>query len=312
MNADIFAEWLVSQGHSVVRTTSSYWYDKSSQVYQAFPYHWLIQPTEEELIDLLRKKRAIALRYSKPIDSIPGCISYHAIYDEPSYTLDGLDRRSRQNIRKGLNNCSVEPISFERYAKDGWLLEKDTLDRQGRRTRQSQETWHRNCMAAADLPGFEVWGALVDDRLAATLFIFQMEDCCEMIFQQCHRDYLNLRVNNALTFVVTQTMINRPNIKSIFYALHSLDAPCSVDEFKFRMGYTAKPVRQRIVFNPMLEPLAGSFLHKITARLLRRYPSNYIFAKAEGMLRFHMQGKCRLNDQDWPECLIDSKINLIE
>jgi len=112
MNADIFAEWLRRQGHSVVRTTSSYWYDKSSRVYQAFPYHWVINPTEEELIDLLRKKRAIALRYSTPVGSVSGCISYHVVYDEPSYTLDGLDRRSRQNIRKGLKNCRVEPISF--------------------------------------------------------------------------------------------------------------------------------------------------------------------------------------------------------
>lgn len=312
MNPEIFAEWLRRQGHTVVRTTSSYWYDKSSRVYQAFPYHWTIEPTEEELIGLLQKKRAVALRYSTPVNYSPGCISYHAVYDKPTYTLEALDRRSRQNIRKGLKNCNVEPISIERYATDGWLLEKDTLARQGRWTRQSEKTWHRNCMAAADLAGFEIWGALVGDRIAATLLTFQMEDCCELIFQQCHRDYLNARVNNALTFVVTQTMINRSDVNSIFYALHSLDAPCSVDEFKFRMGYIAKPVRQRVVFHPMVEPLTGSFLHKVTARLLKYYPGSYTFAKAEGMLRFNMQGKCRLNKQDWPGCLIDRKRGIID
>ena len=94
MNAEIFAEWLIRQGHSVVKTTSSFWYEVSPRVYQAFPYHWLIHPTEEELIDLLRKKRAIALRFSTPPDNPLGCISYHAIYDELNYTLDGLDRRT--------------------------------------------------------------------------------------------------------------------------------------------------------------------------------------------------------------------------
>ena len=73
MNADIFAEWLRIQGHNVVRTTSSYWYDASPRIYQAFPYHWLIQPTEIELLSLLRQKRAIALRYSTPIESPLGC-----------------------------------------------------------------------------------------------------------------------------------------------------------------------------------------------------------------------------------------------
>lgn len=310
MNAENFAEWLRRQGHRVVRTPSSYWFDAGPRVFQAFPYHWVIQPSSQELGGLMLGNGIVALRYSTPVAGPIGCISYHAIYDEPSYTLDSLDRRSRQNVRTGLKNCRVEPISFERYAKDGWLLEMDTLDRQGRQAKQSEKRWKERCMSAAGLPGFEVWGALVDSHLAASLLTFQMEDCCEMIFQQCHRDYLNARVNNALTFVVTQTMISRPNIRSVFYALHSLDAPCSVDEFKFRMGYTAKPVRQRVVFNPALEPFAGHFLHTVTARLLRRYPGNHILAKAEGMLRFHLQGKCQLNEQDWPECLVDRKIEL--
>jgi hypothetical protein len=312
MNPEIFAEWLRRNGHHVVRTESSYWFDAGPRVLQAFPYHWVIQPSPQELRSLMLNKGIVALRYSTPVAAPIGCISYHAVYDQPNYTLEGLDRRSRQNVRTGLKNCRVEPISFERYAKEGWLLEMDTLGRQGRQKEQWEEAWHQQCMAAGELPGFEVWGALVDGRLAASLFTFQMEDCCEMIFQQCHRDFLNVRVNNALTFVVTQTMINRPNIKSIFYALHSLDAPCSVDEFKFRMGYTAKPVRQRVVFHPWLRPFINGLAHKATALILRRYPANRTLAKAEGTLRFHLQGKCSLEAQNWPECLVDRKSEFCE
>jgi hypothetical protein len=312
MKADIFAEWLRCHGHQVVRTESSYWYDAGPRVFQAFPYHWIIQPSSQELRALMLGRGIVALRYSTPASVPPGCISYHAVYDRPYYTLEGLDRRSRQNVRAGLKNCHVEPISFERYAEEGSLLERDTLDRQGRRKKQWQEMWRQQCVAAAKLPGFEVWGAIADNRLAASLLTFQMEDCCEMIFQQCHRDYLSARVNNALTFVVTQTMLNRPGIRSVFYALHSLDAPCSVDEFKFRMGYTAKPVRQRIVFHPFLHPFINGLAHTAAARLLHRYPGNHTLAKAEGMLRFYLQGKRPLDVQDWPECLIDSKAALCE
>jgi hypothetical protein len=312
MNAENFAEWLRRQGHHVVRTACSYWYDAGPRVFQAFPYHWVIQPTEDELSSFLGQKRAIALRYSTPVDSPIGCISYHAIYDEPSYTLDGLDRRSRQNIRKGLKNCRVEPISFERLAKDGWLLEMDTTSRQGRQVTISEESWYRRYMAAVDLPGFEAWGALVDGRLVASLFTFQMEDCCEMISQQCHRDYLNARVNNALSFVVTKTMVNRSVNRSVFYALQSLDAPASVDRFKFRMGYTAKPVRQRVVFHPLLAPVFNKATYAVVKRMLRRKPNNSSLAKMEGMLRFYLEGKCPPSEQDWPTCLIDRKIGLVE
>ena len=312
MNADIFAEWMRHQGHSVAKTTSSYWYEASPRVYQAFPYHWLIQPTEDELLSFLRQKRAIALRYSTPADNPFGCISYHAIYDEPSYTLVGLDRRSRQNVRKGLKNCRVEPISFRRLAEEGWLLEIDTASRQGRQVMISEENWSRRYMIAAELPGFEAWGALVDGRLVGSLLTFQMEDCCEMISQQCHRDYLNARINNALTFMVTQTMINRTEIRYVFYTLQSLDAPASVDRFKFRMGYTARPVRQRVVFHPLMAPAFNTSTYTVVRRMLRCQPNSSFLAKLEGMLRFYLEGKRQPTEQNWPECLFDCKSNLIE
>lgn len=291
MNAEVFAEWLRRQDHSVIRTTSSYWYDAGPRVYQAFPYHWVIQPPEEELLELLRQKRAIALRYSTPVDNPLGCISYHTIYDDLSYTFDNLKKKRIRIVRIALKKCRVEPISFERLAEDGWYLEMDTLSRQGRRVKISKETWRRRCLSVADLPGFEAWGALVNGHLAASLFTFQSEDCCEMLAQQSHRDYLKANVNSALCFIVTKTMINRPRIRSVFYGLHSLDAPASLDVFKYRMSYRAKPVRQRVVFHPWLQPFANSLTHKMLVGLLRLDPGNRFLAKGEGLLRFHLQGK---------------------
>jgi hypothetical protein len=311
VNAKIFAEWLRRQGYRVARTSSSYWYEANPRVYQAFPYNWVIQPTGNELSQLLRQNHAIGLRYSTPVDDHRGRISYHAIYDQPSYTLDGLDRRTRQNVRKGLKNCCVEQISFECLAEEGWCLEMDTASRQGRRVSISEDAWRQRYMAAADLPGFEAWGALVDGRLVASLLTFQMEDCCEMISQQCHQDYLNARVNNALCFVVTQAMVDRPGIRSIFYTLQSLDAPPSVDEFKFRMGYTARPVRQRVVFHPWMAPVFNRASHMLVKQLLSRYPDHPILAKAEGMLRFYLEGKHPLAEQHWPGCLDDRKQELL-
>jgi hypothetical protein len=188
----------------------------------------------------------------------------------------------------------------------------NTAVRQGRRIKMGKEAWRRRCLTAADLPGFEAWGALVNGVLVASLLTFQMVDCCEMISFQSHRDYLKARVNNALIFVVTQTMLNRHGIRSVFHGLHSLDAPASVDEFKLRMGYTAKPVRQRIIFRRCLKPLANNIIHKILIYLLDKDPGNQIIAKAEGFLRFHLQGERPLNEQDWPDVLMKYKQALLK
>ncbi|MBU4356028.1 MAG: hypothetical protein KJ822_11870 [Proteobacteria bacterium] len=308
MNPEIFAEWLKKQGQRVLRTDSSYWVDCGFRVFQAFPYHWLIQPGEKELSGLLKSHHVIGLRYSTPLESPEGCLSYHAVYESNSYDFDNLGKWGRKNVRRGLKNCHIEPISFKLLAEEGWRIQLDTLDRQGRKVNTPYSHWAQLCLSAADLPGFTAWGAIVEGLLAASVITFQMQDCCYMLYQQCLREYLTAHVNNALSFVVTQTMVSRPGVKSILYGLHSLDAPASVDEFKFRMGYTPKPVRQRVVFHPCLKPVFNRYSHAAVQRFLARRPGDPILAKAEGMMRFYLEGKRPLAEQQKPECLKDRNI----
>lgn len=290
MNADVFAEWLCRQGQRVARTASTYWHSEGLGIYQAFPYHSLIQPSEEELAEMFFAHHAIALRYSAPPESTIGLMSYHTVRDNPSYDMNSLGPWARKNGRRGLKNCLVEPISFQRFVEEGWALRSDTLDRQGRRFRMSHEAWMRRYSVLAELEGFEVWAALVQGKLGAFLVTFQMGEVCYLLYQQCHRDYLRHHVNNALTFVVTQTMIQRPGIRSVFYGTHSLDAPASVDEFKFRMGYRAKPVRQRVIFHRYLSPFVNRVSHGLLKRMAEWMPASRHLSKAEGMFRFYLGG----------------------
>jgi hypothetical protein len=312
MTPDIFAEWLRRQGHTVTKSASSYWFDQGPRVYQAFPYHWTPSISDAELSELLRRSQIIGLRYSTPLETGIGRISYHAVFEGNYYDFETLGKWARKNVRRGLKNCNVEPISFERLGDEGWRLQLDTLDRQGRDLEVSAVAWQRRCHATADLPGFVAWGALVNGKLAASVITFQMDDCAYMLYQQCHRDYLAEHVNNALSFVVTKTMIERPQIRSILYGLHSLDAPASVDEFKFRMGYTARPVRQRVVFHPWLAPCFNRASHALLLQLIRWRPHSPFLAKTEGMLRFYLEGKRPLAEQSWPAPLLEKPLAELE
>src|ERR1039458_8874125 len=120
MHAETFAEWLRRQGHHVVKTRSTYWHDQGPRCYQAFPYHWIIQPAEEETQGFLRSHKALSLRYSTSVAAAAGRLSYHMTYEKPTYGFDDLGRWARKNVRRGLKNCSVEPITFERLAAAGW------------------------------------------------------------------------------------------------------------------------------------------------------------------------------------------------
>jgi hypothetical protein len=119
-------------------------------------------------------------------------------------------------------------------------------------------------------------------------------------------------VNNALFYGVSCELLARDGVRELFFTVQSLDAPPTVDDFKLRMGLIPVPVRQRVDFHPWVEPFAGARSHKAFTRLLQRDESNPLIAKAEGMLRFHVEGKQPLMLQHWPECLEHHRGEILE
>jgi hypothetical protein len=308
VDPDIFAEWLRRQGHAVIRTTSSYWVESGPRVYQAFPYHWLISPPDEETTKFMLEQKAIALRYSTSLSASTGCLSYHVVYDRENYSEKDLPKKARHDVKKGLSIAIVEPITFSRLATEGWNLRRETLVRQGRSGAETESWWRGLCLSAENLPGFEAWGAIVQGKLVAALLAFSCDSDAyfSILYHQSLTEYLPFGVNNALAYVVTAEVLSRPELKHIFYGLHSLDAPASVDKFKFRMGYIAMPVRQRVDFNPLIRPLVNKASYSILRVGHKALPGNSILAKAEGMFNFYLQGRRPLAGQTRPEPLQDA------
>ncbi len=299
MNRDTFAEWLRRQGYPVIRTASSHWF-RIGGCYQACPYHELITPDEEEIREILQVHRAVAVRYSAPFDAPVGAASYHVVYEEKDYDLSGLTKKARYDVRKSLALHSAGPIELARLAEEGWQLRRETLLRQGRIGAETAGWWRKLCLSAEGLEGFEAWAVSSPEQMAASLLAHTCGDCCSILYQQSRSDLLRLGVNNALTFAFVSQALQRPGVRRVFYGHQSLDAPAGIDRFKFRMGFKAKPVRQRVEFNRWLRPWAG----RPTARLARRladWSGNDSLGKAAGMLRLFIEGQKPLRDQEWPE-----------
>lgn len=291
MNADIYAEWLRRQGQRVVRTQNTYWHSEGFRVYQAFPYHRLIAPSRLELAEIFSSHHATAVRFCTSADSNDGCPSYSIVFEGKRYDFDILGYRTRKNVRRGLRNCHVEPISLMRLVNEGWPARRDALERQGRHLALTRELWQKRYLYATDLPGFQAWGAIVGDHLAGYIVTFRMGECICIIDQQSHRQYLNLNINNAITYLVSQDAVSQQGVKLVFYGHESLDAPPRVAEFKFHMGYEAKPVRQLIKFHPFFSPFVNAATYSAARCAARLFPENRALSKAAGMLRFSLAGK---------------------
>ena len=310
MNAETFATWLRRQRYQVYRTPSSYWFNAGPHVLQAFPYHWQITPSRSETDLLMLKHGIVALRYSTPLTALRGKVSYHVVLRQP-YGLEMLKSQARSGVKGALNHFKMEQISFERLATEGWALQQDTLARQDRLRSMTQPDWERLCRAGLDLPGFEAWAAISNGELAAAVIICRIDDVFNVPYAMSHSKFLGDHVNNGLFYFISKEMLGRSGIKGVFFTVQSLDAPGNVDEFKFRMGLSPVPVCQQVEFHPLLRPFVTQAMREWVLSRLQRDPSHPVLAKAEGMVRLHVEGKRPIAEQEWPACIAARKDDLL-
>ena len=197
---------------------------------------------------------------------------------------------ARHEIRKGLKNFEIRQMDFKELATLGIPLILDTLARQGRAPhRQEEKNWRLYCSSAEGLDGFEAWGAFINGKLASFEIGFQMGDHFSLLRQSSASEYLPLFPNNALVFTLTKLKLALPEVNTVSQGPQSLDAPESLDNFKFRMGYQKFPMKQRIVFNPLIRPVIGRTLHKFLRIVIKARPGSDTLRKMEGIVRFYRE-----------------------
>jgi len=291
MDVGTYAGFLRAIGHHVMATPSAHWYDASRFFFLSAPPHQQCNPASEELRDVLRRLPCMGVRFAAPLQS-PGKLSYQIVCDNPAYGLETLSANVRSKVRRGLKRCAVGPVPFDVIATAGRRAHQDTLARQGRDGALAGEKWDRFWAAAADTLGFEGWGAWSGDVLAAFLVSVTFDEGVEFLLARSCSDELGAYPNNALIFHVTEEMLQRRRVPEITFGLESLEPVGPLDEFKFGMGFRRRPLRQRVVFHPVLRALLRQRPVRAMVRrwTVRRGSETVFWRKAAGLLRFAEEG----------------------
>jgi hypothetical protein len=290
MYSEGFMEFLARQGHRIVETESCYWYNAQPGFYFYFPYHRLITPSDEELKRILKGEPSIGVRYFTPMNHV-GKESFMIVCDDKDYDLTSVDAHyARRQTRRGLENFEIRQMEFKELARLGISLDHDTLVRQGRAPdRHEEKTWRLYCSSMEGLEGFEAWGAFTGNHLGSFMVTYQMEDHSTVLHQSSATEYLTLYPNNALVYYVTKLKLASPDVTAVSYGPQSLDAPASLDTFKFRMGFQRRPMKQAIVFNPLIKPFINGFTHRCIKLISASMPKIDAIRKMEGIVRFYRE-----------------------
>jgi hypothetical protein len=287
LDAAGYVDFLRRLGHRVVRTRSSYWYDASRLFFMSAPPHRLYEPSGDELRLVLRKLPCLGLRFATPFAGV-GKPSYQLVCDNSTYGSAALSGNVRRKVRQGLKRCVVRPVSFAELATAGRRAHQDTLARQGRGGVLEGKRWDRFWTAAAATPVLEGWGAWAGDILAAFLVTITFQDGVEFTLERSCSDELGAYPNNALIFSVAEELLVRRGAPEITFGLESLEPVGPLDQFKLSMGFRQRPLRQRVVFHPVLRALLRQAPVRAAFRRWtdRRANDAVFWRKAAGLLRF--------------------------
>lgn len=282
MDAAEFAEFWRVQGHRVIETRSCYWYNPSPLVFMSMPYHRSVAPLWGEIVQVLLKGPAIAIRFRDPMEGRGGLF----ICSDRNYGLSCLQKKARNQTRRGLENCRIEQLDFAYLAEYGPALNKETFQRQGRDLQTvTSEQWRRYCYAASRIPDFEAWGAFIKGHLAAFLVAGLVEDHFSILYQSSSTKDLQYYPNNALTFAVAKLKLSCPQVACVSYGLKSLDDTIGLDQFKLKMGFKLRPLGEHVILNPFLKLFFSLGGRRIVQWMARKHPETDLWRKAAGVLR---------------------------
>ncbi len=247
----IFSEYIKECGGVVYQVGSSIWfthYPQRKWYYLSLSFWEPVTPSLQEIDTVFRESSAYVLRIPGHPSTNYGNPS-HLLVASGAYDLSSLNSKARNQTRRGLENCSVTPISFDYLARAGYSAILDTAQRQGVYSQDSMSFKH-DCELKAKYSCWSAWGALCDGKLAAFLVALNFQDKIVIMLQRSKTEYLPLNPNNALVYKFTAHALNEKKVRAVSFGMGAIEGDDSQDHFKLGMGYKKVPISDIVVFRP--------------------------------------------------------------
>lgn len=249
------------------------------------PTFCLAPPTAHEVREVLWQGRAALASYLLDPDELHQANAYLYICTDQSYALEKLPPAMRRNVRRGLKELTIVPLTSKQVLAQGVQAFCDTRRRVGLSDGTSEE-FQRRFAARANLPEAVYLGAWKNDQLAAFLSVIEVDDWAEI---GCYSadTLLQYRPNDTLMYsALTHYLVER-KYRLVSYGLSSIQAESNaagLHRFKIKVGFEARPVHRAFVPHPLLRPFANRLTLWGVNTALRFRPGDRRLKKAGGVI----------------------------
>lgn len=203
-----------------------------------------------------------------------------------SYALEKLTPAMRRNVRRGLKELMIAPLTSEQLLVHGTQAFCDTRRRVGL-SDGTPEEFRQRFTTHARLAEHVYLGAWRDNQLVTFLSIIEVDDWVE--FEGCFsmdalRQY---RPNDTLIYSALCHYLVERRCRLVTYGLSSIQAESNtagLHRFKMKVGFEARPVHRAFAAHPLLRPFVNQLTLWIVDSALRFRSGDRRLRKAGGVL----------------------------
>lgn len=258
------------------------------------PIFHLVPPTSDELKQVLWHGPATIASYTMEPDECHPANTWLYLCTDQTYALEKLAPAMRRNVRRGLRELTISPLTYDQLLAHGAQAFCDTRRRVGLSDGTLEEFQKR--FTTQRLPEVAILGAWKDNQLAGFLSITQVDDWVDITGNFSMDDLREYRPSDTLVYSALSHYLVERKCRLVTYTMSSIEADSNaagLHRYKKKVGFEARPVHRAFVPHPLLRPLANRLTLWGVNRALRFMPGDLRLKKASGVLA-SMLGDTRL------------------
>ena len=273
-----YVDWLKRQGVPLFKAGGIYWrlYQKALVPAPYIPC-FVDELSNKDAKVLLVESRALFLRYSSdPCEELTDW--WYILCD--SYNPGKISSKTRYNINRGNRNCTIQKISAEWLADNGYECYLAAHTRYKNLTPISKNVFCNNIIKTAEGP-FENWGVFVKDKLAGYCQCIIDGNYVATNVSKYHPGYLKQRSSYALI----HSLINHYVVEhemTIISGNRSVSHETNYQDFLIKLGYRKQFCHLNIFYKSWLKYAIQSLYPLRT--LIANLPNSGITHMVQSML----------------------------
>jgi hypothetical protein len=243
-------------------------------------------PTPNEVREVLRSGRATVASYLLEPDERHTANTWLYLCTDHAYALEKLDYTMRKNVRRGLRELTIAPLTSAELLAHGAQAFCDTRRRLGLRD-GTPEAFRQLFIAQVNWPEMVFLGAWKDNQLAAFLSIIEVEDWVELYKIFSMDALLQYRPNDTLMYSALSHYLIEYKCRLVYAGMSSIQVgknAAGLHRFKTKVGLEARPVHRAFVAHPLLHPFVNQMTLRCVNTVLRFRPEDHRLKEAGGVL----------------------------